>query len=344
MNRDQVADILVEIGTLLELKGENPFKVRAYANAARALQTLAEPLEKLVSEGRLGEIPGIGEALQQKITELVTTGRLAYYEDLKNSIAPGLVAMLEIPGLGPKKIQALHRELGIASVEALEKACREGKVAGLKGFGEKTQTNILEGIERRRTYAARHLLAEALPLGEELLDQLRAHPDVIRCSTGGSLRRCRETIGDLDLLASSKKPQAVLDHFAGLPGISKVIAKGETKASVVLDCGIQADLRVVSDAEYPFALMYFTGSKEHNIVMRQRAIQRGLRLNEYGLFRSPFPVPERDARSGAAGRLPHRGGNLRETGIALHSARDAGGRGRIRAGGAGTAAAAVGMD
>jgi DNA polymerase (family 10) len=286
MNRDQVADILVEIGTLLELKGENPFKVRAYSNAARSLQTLAEPLEKMVREGRLGEIPGIGEALQQKITELVTTGRLAYYEELKNSIAPGLVAMLEIPGLGPKKIQALHRELGIESVEALEKACREGRVAGLKGFGEKTQANILEGIERRRSYAARHLLAEALPLGEELLEKLRGHPDVIRCSTGGSLRRCRETIGDIDLLASSKKPQAVLDDFAGLPGVSKVIAKGDTKASVVLGGGIQADLRVVSDAEYPFALMYFTGSKEHNIVMRQRAIERGLRLNEYGLFRS----------------------------------------------------------
>lgn len=286
MNKDQVAEILVSIATLLELKGENPFKSRAYANAARTLETLSEPLEKLVAEKRLGEIKGFGEALQEKITELITTGRLRYYEDLKASIPPGLVAMLDIPGLGPKKVKALHDELGLETVEALEKACTEGRVAGLKGFGEKTQANILEGIQRRRAYASRHLISDALPVAEGLLDALRTHPDVIRCSAAGSLRRHREVIGDVDLLASSKHPAAVLDDFAQLPGIEKVIAKGETKASVLLEGGIQADLRVVSDAEFPFALMYFTGNKEHNILMRQRAIDRGLRLNEYGLFRS----------------------------------------------------------
>src|ERR1035441_5545846 len=286
MNKDQVAEVLTDIATLLELKGENPFKTRAYQNAARTIETLSEPLDKVVAEARLADIKGIGEALQQKITELVTTGRLQYYEDLKAATPPGLVAMLDIPGLGPKKIKALHDELGIDTVEKLEQACKDGKIAVLKGFGEKTQTNIIEGITRRRAYASRHLISEALPRAEPLLEALRSHPDVIRCSTAGSLRRHREVIGDIDLLASSKKPAEVIEFFTSQPGIVKVLAKGETKASVLLEGGIQSDLRVVSDSEYASALVYFTGSKEHNIVMRQRAIDRGLRLNEYGLFHS----------------------------------------------------------
>jgi len=286
MDKEKVAEVLVEIGTLLELKGENPFKRRAYLNAARTIEGLNEPLEKLVADERLGTIKGIGDALQQKITELVTTGKLAYFEELKASIPAGLVAMLEIPGLGPKKIQALRQKLGIESVEALEQACKAGKVAELAGFGEKTQANLLEGIERRRLYASKHLLSEALAAAEPLLEGLRSHPDVVRCSAAGSLRRSKEIIGDIDLLASSKRPAEVIDFFAQQPGILKVLAKGDTKTSVILEGGIQADLRVVSDKEFSFALMYFTGSKEHNIVMRQRAIERGLRLNEYGLFES----------------------------------------------------------
>jgi DNA polymerase (family 10) len=286
MNKDQVAEVLVNIATLLELKGENPFKTRAYLNAARTIETLSEPLDKVVAEARLADIKGIGDALQQKITELVTTGKLQYYEDLKASIPPGLVAMLDIPGLGPKKIKALHDELGIKTVEQLEQACKDGKIAGLKGFGEKTQANILEGINRRRAYASRHLVSDALQRAEPLLEALRSQPDVIRCSTAGSLRRHREVIGDIDLLASSKQPAAVIEFFTSQPGILKVLAKGGTKASVLLEGGIQSDLRVVSDADYSPALLYFTGSKEHNIAMRQRAIDRGLRLNEYGLFRS----------------------------------------------------------
>ncbi|HVU07438.1 MAG TPA: DNA polymerase/3'-5' exonuclease PolX [Verrucomicrobiae bacterium] len=286
MDKDKVAEILVEIGTLLELKGENPFKTRAYANAARTIESLNEPLQKLVAEKRLGEIKGIGEALEQKITELVETGKLKYYDELKASIPPGLIEMLEIPGVGPKKIKVLHDRLGIDSIEKLEAACKSDKVAGLDGFGEKTQMNILEGIERKRAYASKHLVSDALRAAEPLLENLRGHPAVIRCSAAGSLRRFKEIIGDIDLLASSKKPTDVIEFFVSQPGIIKVIAKGETKASVILENGIQCDLRVVSDKEFPFALAYFTGSKEHNIVMRQRAIQRGLRLNEYGLFKS----------------------------------------------------------
>src|SRR5882672_4970912 len=286
MDKEQVAEILVSIATLLELKGENPFKSRAYLTAARALENISEPLDKLIAEERLDEVKGIGESLRKKICELITTGKLAYYEELRASTPPGLVLMLEIPGMGPKKIKALHDELGIETIEQLERACREGKVAKLKGFGEKTQTNICDGINRRRTYASRHLISEVLPIAERLIEALRSHPEVIRCSFAGSLRRHREVLGDIDLLASSRQPEQVLTLFTTQPGILNVIAKGDTKASVLLEGGIQSDLRVVSDTEFPFALMYFTGSKEHNIVMRQRAIDRGLRLNEYGLFQS----------------------------------------------------------
>ena len=286
MDKERVAEILVEIGTLLELKGENPFKTRAYLNGARIIEGLNEPLKKLVEEERLGELKGIGDALQQKITELVTTGKLKYYDELKASVPAGLVAMLDIPGLGPKKIIALNKHLGVDSVEKLEAACKDGKVAELDGFGEKTQTKLLDGIAHRRLYALRSRLDDALTAAEPVLDSLRQHPDVIRCSTAGSLRRWRETIGDIDFLVSSKQPANIIEYFVAQPGILSVSAKGDTKASVILEGGIQADLRVVTDEEFPFALAYFTGSKEHNIVMRQRAIARGLRLNEYGLFKS----------------------------------------------------------
>ena len=286
MDKDQVAAILVEIGTLLELKGENPFKTRAYVNGARTLEGLTEPLEKIVAENRLGELKGFGEALQEKVATLVTTGRLPYYETLKASLPPGLIEMLDLQGVGPKKVKKLHDELGVDSIEKLEAACKDGRVAALDGFGEKSQTKIIEAIAFRRQFASRHRLVDALKVAEPVLESLRGHPDVIRCSTAGSLRRWKEVIGDIDFLVSSKAPAEVIAFFVGQPGVRSVLAQGETKASVILGEGIQADLRVVADVEYPFALAYFTGSKEHNIAMRQRAIARGLRLNEYGLFRS----------------------------------------------------------
>lgn len=286
MEKSKVAEILVEIGLFLELKGENPFKTRAYGNAARAIENLAEPLDKVVAEDRLAEVKGIGEGIGKKIKELVQTGKLDYYVDLKASIPPGLAEMLEIPGMGPRKVKTLHEKLGIENVEGLEAMCRAGKVAELAGFGEKTAANICEGIERRRMYSSKHLLSEALNAAEPLLESLRQHPDVVRCGAAGSLRRNKEIIGDVDLLASSKKPSQVIAFFCSQPAVIKVTAKGDTKASVILEGGLQSDLRVVSDKEFPFALMYFTGNKEHNIVMRQRAIARGLRLNEYGLFKS----------------------------------------------------------
>lgn len=286
MDKDSVAEILQEIGVLLELKGENPFKTRSYSAAARTLEALEEPLDLLVKEGRLGSLKGIGDALQQKITELVTTGKLEYYDKLRASFPPGLFDLLELQGLGPKKVKALHDTLQVDSIESLERACVEGRVAGLTGFGEKSQAKILEAIAFRKQFASKHRLDQALRVAEPVLESLRGHPDVTRCSLAGSARRWKEIVGDLDFLASSRNPKAVLAYFVQQPGVLQVLAHGETKASVVLEGGIQADLRVVSDPEFPFALAYFTGSKEHNIVMRQRAIERGLRLNEYGLFRS----------------------------------------------------------
>lgn len=286
MDKEAVAAVLMEIGTLLELKGENPFKTRAYQNGARTLEGLSEPLEKIVAEGRLEGLPGIGEALREKITTLVTTGRLPYYEELKASLPPGLVEMLGLQGVGPKKVKKLYDVLGVDSIEALEAACQADKVASLEGFGEKSQAKILEAIAFKRQFASRHRLVDALTAAEPILEALRGHPDVTRCSTAGSLRRWKEVIGDIDFVVSSRNPSAVIGHFVEQPGITAVLARGETKASVLLTSGIQADLRVVNEREYPFALAYFTGSKEHNIAMRQRSITRGLRLNEYGLFRS----------------------------------------------------------
>src|SRR6058998_185531 len=229
MDKGKVAEVLVNIATLLELKGENPFKTRAYHNAARALEGMSEALDKVIGEERLAEVKGIGDSIAKKICELVTTGKLAYYEQLKAATPPGLVAMLEIPGVGPKKIKVLHDTLGIETVEQLEKAWKDGQVATLKGFGEKTAQNICDGINRRRAYASRHLISEALPIADRLLEALRSHAGVIRCSSAGSLRRHREIIGDIDLLASSKTPATVLDFFTRQSGILNVIAKGETK-------------------------------------------------------------------------------------------------------------------
>ena len=286
MNRDQIAEVLTEIAVLLELKGENPFKSRAYTNAARTVQSLSRPMDELFPKEGGEKIKGIGDSIHTTIVEMLATGKCAYYEELKASMPPGLLEMLSIPGLGPKKIKALYEKLGVETVDQLEQACLAGKVAVLDGFGEKTQNKIVEGIKFRQQYASRHLLSAALSVAEPILENLRAHPDVIRCSTAGSLRRSKEVIGDIDFLVSSKNPAEIIAFFVNQPGIINVTAKGETKASVFMGGGLQADLRVVTDAEFPFALAYFTGSKEHNIVMRQRAIQRGLRLNEYGLFKS----------------------------------------------------------
>lgn len=297
MDKKEIAEVFEEIGALLELKSENPFRVRAYYNAARMIDGLQEDLGALIKEERLTDIKGIGKDLAAKITELYTTGGLKAYEELKASLPGGLLEMLRIPGFGPKRAKLLYDKLKIDSIEKLEAACQAGKIAQLEGFGEKSQQKILEGIELVRQFGARHRYDKALAAALPIIEALRDHDGVIRCSIAGSLRRCRETIGDIDFLVSAKPKDAesLIEDFAKMPGILNVSAKGETKASVVLKGGIQADLRVVTDAQYPFALNYFTGSKEHNIVLRARALKlKNLSLNEYGF--SPAKEREKSAK------------------------------------------------
>ncbi|GIW79647.1 MAG: DNA polymerase/3'-5' exonuclease PolX [Gemmatales bacterium] len=288
MDKEKVAAILDEIGTLLALQGENPFRCNAYHNAARAILQLEEDIGRVVREGRLKDVPGIGSTLQEKITTLVTTGRLPFYEELQAKTPAGLLELLKLPSLGPKKVKALYEELGVDSPERLKSACEEGKVASLKGFGAKTQQKILEGLEFLNRMGQRVRLDEALALATALIERVREFKGVIRYELCGSLRRRRETIADIDILVSSTKPKLIMDQFVELPGIVRVLAKGDTRSSVEVDRGVrgltmQADLRVVTDEQFPFAQHYFTGSKEHNIAMRARAQQYGLKLNEYEL-------------------------------------------------------------
>jgi len=287
IDKSQVAELLDEIAILLELKGENVFKSRAYRTAARAIESMPEDLARLVAEDRLDSIAGIGSALRQKITELVTTGRLPYHEELRASFPPGIFDLLQLPGLGPKKVKILHDQLQVSDIDALEAACQDHRVAALAGFGAKTEANLLLGIDQRRHYRGQHRYGDVYALAESLVDDLRQHPDVIRASVAGSLRRGKEVLKDLDLLASSANPAAVMDAFVALPGIERVTNHGETKSSVLFGNGLQCDLRVVSDTEFPYALHHFTGSKEHNVALRQRAIGQGKRLSEWGLFLEP---------------------------------------------------------
>jgi DNA polymerase (family 10) len=283
MNKHAIAGILDEIGVLLELKDENPFKVRAYRTGARALETLEEDLDTVIAENRLQEIKGIGEALAKKIVELHATGRLEFFEKLKASVAPGLIELLEIPGLGPKKIKVLHERLGISSVADLARACGDGQVEALDGFGKKTQEKLLAGIRNREAYGRRHRWWDAAAVAEPLLQELRALPQVKRAEHAGSLRRGLETVGDLDFIVAAEDWAPIVHWFVSRPGVAEVTAQGETKASVRFANGLQADLRIVPPDQFVFALHHFTGSKDHNVQMRQRAQARGLSLSEWGL-------------------------------------------------------------
>lgn len=301
MTKEEVAAVLDEIGTLLELKGESPFRCNAYRNGARIVQQLEGNLQEAVSAGRLGDIPGIGDTLREKITTLVTTGRLTFHEELKASLPAGLVQMLRIPTLGPKKIKALHDTLKVTDLESLRLACEAGSVAGLKGFGAKTQQKILEGLQFIGQVGNRVRIDQAMAIAGPLLACVRAMPGVFRAELCGSIRRRRETAKDIDILASAKDAGPVMAAFVQHAQVKQIIGQGETKSSIVIEQLIEgervtlnADLRVVTDAQFPFALHYFTGSKDHNIRVRQRAIDRGLKLNEYELTGANCSVKCRD--------------------------------------------------
>jgi DNA polymerase (family 10) len=290
MTKEEVAAALDEIGTLLELKGENSFRCNAYHNGADAVRQLPGDINDIVAQGKLVGVHHIGDTLREKITTLVRTGSLPFLDGLKAEIPAGLVEMLRIPGLGPKKIKVLHDTLKISTIDELSVACGSGQVEKLKGFGAKTQQKILEGIAFLSEVGNRVRIDQALPIGQKLIEFIRKQPSVIRVELCGSLRRRRDTAKDIDILASSKNPAPVMKAFVGMPQVKQVIAQGETKSSVVVEdfvldgkVVLNADLRIVSDTEFPFALHYFTGNKDHNIAVRSRAQERGLKLNEYAL-------------------------------------------------------------
>jgi len=285
MDKAEIAVILDDIAAMLELKGENPFRVRAYQNGARALLASSEDLGALVQEGRLTDIKGIGKGLAENITSLVQTGKLPFYDELRKSLHPGLLELVRLQGVGPKKAVVLYEKLGIKDIPTLKKAAEEGKIAKLKGFGETTQANILKGIEFHSQHASEHLLDDAQESAGFVLGELKKLRGVKRSSVCGSLRRHKEIVRDVDILISSDNAKPIMEKFVGLPGVTRVLGQGETKSSVLFHNGVQVDLRVVTDEQFPFALHYFTGSKEHNIVMRQRAQAHGYKLNEYGLLK-----------------------------------------------------------
>ena len=282
-----IARTFDEIADILELKGENPFRIRAYRRAARTIETLTQDLKVIAERGGVDElrkIPGIGEGIAKKIVEIAQTGDCEKHRELTREVSAGLIELLAIPRLGPKTIAKLHHELGIKSVEELEAAAKAHKLAGLPGLGAKAEENILKGIEQYRGYKGRALLSNALPYAESIVNELKKLDAVERITIAGSLRRMRETIRDIDILVVSKRPKEVMDAFTTLDGVEDVLAKGDTKSAVIIR-GINADVRVVDAASFGAAAHYFTGSKHHNIRIRELGVKKGLKINEYGVFR-----------------------------------------------------------
>lgn len=283
MTREILAETLEDIALLLELKGENPFKIRAYRSGAETVLQFPGDIVTRAREGDLDGIKGIGEALRQKLHELAATGKLEFHENLKAEFPPGLFALFRIQGLGPKKIKALYETLQVDSVARLKEVCASGEVAALAGFGKKTAEKLLEAIAFREANAERFRLGDVVAPVEEILASLKEHPACLRAEVAGSYRRAKETVHDVDFLVATGKPEAIIDHFVAHPRVTGVIAKGPTKASVHLADGLQCDLRAVANDEFACALAYFTGSKEHNVAMRGLALSRGYTLNEYRL-------------------------------------------------------------
>ncbi|WP_095958404.1 DNA polymerase/3'-5' exonuclease PolX [Corallococcus macrosporus] len=287
VDKATVAQVLRDISLLLQLQGESGFRVRAYDMAADRVAGLPQELGPLVAEGRLESLPGIGPALAEKISELVTTGRLGYLEELRAQFPPGLLELTQLPDVGPKKVARLWRELQVSGIEELERACREGRVRQLSGFGAKSEAKMLEGIAvYRRARGERKLLGEVLPVATALLERVKSAPGVVRASLGGSVRRQAETVADVDIIASAPEAGPVLDALANAPGVAAVLGKGDSKCSVRLEAGdLQVDLRVLPDEDFATALHHFTGSKAHHIRLRNLGHERGLKISEWGVHR-----------------------------------------------------------
>ncbi len=302
MTKEEIAHVLEKIATLLELKDENPFKVRAYTNAARAIETFGGNVPNFQDEEAVAKVPGIGKSIALKIKELASTGSLKYFEELSAEFPVGIMELFSLPGLGAKKIKALYDRLGINSIEQLQKACEDGRVAELPGFGQTTQQKLCESIAKRAAHAGSFQFGQVAAEAERLRSDLTAHDAALQVDIAGSYRRRKEIVHDLDFLVATKKPEAIMVFFVSHPLVESIIARGPTKSSVRLRSGVQCDLRVVSTAEYPFALAYFTGNKEHNIELRSRALQRGWTLNEYRL--APMPVDSKAKKKRPVEKIP----------------------------------------
>jgi len=287
MKNQEVAKILYDIADLLEIKGELVFKFVAYRRAAQVIEALSRDIEDIYKDGKLDDVNGVGPGIAKKVVEYLETERSKYLEDLKKGLPPGFGELLALEGIGPKKVK-LFLEKKIKNLKELEAAAKAGKLRKIPTLGEKTEKNILQSIEYAKKRGGRMLLGHALLLADEIVGELKKNKNVIKINPAGSLRRMKETIGDIDILVTSAKPGAVIDYFTKMENVASVIAQGPTKASVRLKNGMQADLRVLPEKEYGSALMYFTGSKEHNIELRKMAISQKMKLSEYGLFSNKF--------------------------------------------------------
>jgi DNA polymerase (family 10) len=309
-----IAAVFEEIADLLEIQGANPFRIRAYRNAARIVSELSQEVSRMLEKGEdLTELPGIGDDLAGKIKEIVSSGHCSLLDRLHAELPPAITELLKIPGLGPKRVKALYHDLDVQTIEQLHRAARDGRIRELPGFGEKTESNILQAIEAHANQAQRFKLAMAAQYAEALEKFLAAIPGVARVTVAGSYRRMRETVGDLDIVAAASVSSPVVQRFTSYGEVTEILSAGSTRASVILKCGLQVDLRVVKEECYGAALHYFTGSKAHNIAIRRMAQQSGLKINEYGVFRNETRIAgETEASVYAAVGLSYIPPELRE--------------------------------
>ncbi|MEW6665262.1 MAG: DNA polymerase/3'-5' exonuclease PolX [Thermodesulfobacteriota bacterium] len=323
ITNQEIAQILNHISQILEIQGENPFKVRAYVKASQTIAGLTYEIASLDEKGRISELPGIGEGIAGKLRELLETGRLRYYEELKASPYGPLTELLGIPGMGPKHARLVYDKLGVTTVEDLRKAAEDGRLKALPGLGEKAERNILQAVLQAQKYKERFPLAFIYPRAQDILEHLRGVKEILQITVAGSLRRMRETIADVDILAASDRAEAVMQVFVRLPQTAKVLAMGETKSSILTRDGFQVDLRVVPMQSFGSASHYFTGSKAHNIRVRSLGVERGLKINEYGVFKKEKWVAGRTEQEVFdAVNLPYIAPELREDQGEIEAARE----------------------
>ena len=296
MKNKELADLFDKMADILEFKNENPFKISAYRKASRVLGDLTQDIQEITESGALKKVPGIGEGMAQKIEEYLKTGKISKYEEVKKGVSDELIAMMEIPGMGPKTLAMIHQERKINNLSQLEKALEDGSLIDLPGMGEKKAENIKRGIELLKQSKGRMNLGVAYPLAKRIVDTLREKTGSKKIEWAGSLRRMRENIGDIDILATGPDHRKIFHTFTHLPEVKEVLASGETKASVIVEGGVQIDIRVVDEASYGAALQYFTGSKGHNIRLRGIAKAKGIKVNEYGIFKGEKKIGGKEER------------------------------------------------